>query len=91
MLFPIVGFLQGGRPDTSWLDWLKDWTPRIKCPACGWRPGKHAKWTCDPGCGHCWNTFETGGVCPECRKAWEKTACLECTVWSSHDAWYGTE
>src|SRR6201998_1188981 len=36
--------------------------PRIRCPLCGWSPRKQDKWVCT--CGHSWNTFDTGGVCP---------------------------
>ena len=38
--------------------------PRIRCPLCGWSPRKDDVWSCT--CGHEWNTFETGGVCPAC-------------------------
>jgi hypothetical protein len=38
--------------------------PRIKCPLCGWSPRKDDRWACS--CGHTWNTFDTGGVCPAC-------------------------
>ena len=36
--------------------------PRIRCPLCAWSPGKEDRWFCI--CGHEWNTFDTGGVCP---------------------------
>jgi len=36
--------------------------PRIRCPLCDWSPGKEDEWFCT--CGHQWNTFDTGGVCP---------------------------
>jgi hypothetical protein len=38
--------------------------PRIRCPLCGWSPRKEDKWFCT--CGNEWNTFDTGGVCPDC-------------------------
>lgn len=38
--------------------------PRIRCPLCGWYPRKEDLWGCS--CGHAWNTFDTGGVCPAC-------------------------
>jgi hypothetical protein len=38
--------------------------PRIRCPLCGWSPGKDDHWSCT--CGNSWNTFDTGGVCPNC-------------------------
>jgi hypothetical protein len=36
--------------------------PRIRCPLCGWSPRREDKWFCE--CGHAWNTFDTGGICP---------------------------
>jgi hypothetical protein len=60
--------------------------PRIRCPLCGWQPIKGDVWTCS--CGHAWDTFETGGVCPACLKQWETTACHGCSQFSSHSAWY---
>ena len=36
--------------------------PRIRCSLCGWSPRKEDLWFCT--CGHEWNTFDTGGVCP---------------------------
>jgi len=38
--------------------------PRIRYPLCGWSPGKEDRWSCS--CGHEWNTFDTGAVCPVC-------------------------
>jgi hypothetical protein len=34
--------------------------PRIRCPLCGWSPGKHDLWSCDRG--HQWTTFDRQGV-----------------------------
>ena len=42
--------------------------PRIRCPLCGWSPRKEDKWFCT--CGHEWNTFDTGGICPACLHQW---------------------
>ena len=39
-------------------------------------------------CGHVWNTFDTGGVCPGCLYQWTVTACLSCDRWSAHSEWY---
>ena len=44
------------------------------------------RWRCH--CGHSWNTFDTGGVCPGCRYQWKITKCLRCKEWSAHSDWY---
>jgi len=44
---------------------------RIRCPLCGWSPRKDDLWSCT--CGHEWNTFDTGGVCPACLHQWTET------------------
>src|SRR5688572_30704191 len=59
---------------------------KIYCPKCGWEPVPSSRWICLCRCS--WNTFDTGGVCPDCGKAWEDTACLACTRWSRHRDWY---
>ena len=63
--------------------------PHIRCPKCGWRPGPHDRWACK--CGHIWNTFDTGGVCPACLYQWTVTACLRCGEWSPHSEWYAED
>lgn len=61
----------------------------IYCPKCEWHPQQSSRWWCGQGgCGCSWNTFDTGGVCPDCGKAWEETVCLACHRWSAHRAWY---
>lgn len=60
--------------------------PRIRCPPCGWVPRKGNLWSCT--CGHAWNTFDTGGICPGCLRQWMETQCLSCSRWSPHSAWY---
>jgi hypothetical protein len=62
---------------------------KIRCPKCGWEPSRSDQWMCL--CLHVWNTFETGGVCPACRRQWEETQCLRCQGWSAHDDWYVDE
>lgn len=62
---------------------------RIRCPKCGWSPGPGDQWMCRCGCG--WNTFETGGKCPECGRQWHLTQCLLCGEWSPHDDWYAED
>src|SRR5947209_19324621 len=55
---------------------------RIRCPLCGWSPRKDDRWSCS--CGHAWNTFDTGGVCPACLHQWTSTQCLSRAGWSPH-------
>lgn len=63
----------------------------IECPKCKWQPHANSRWTCS--CGHSWNTFDTGGRCPQCKKQWNETQCLShweggCSKWSPHLDWY---
>ena len=60
--------------------------PHIRCPKCGWHPRKDDRWMCT--CGHRWNTFDTGGVCPGCMRQWTETQCPQCGQWSPHSDWY---
>lgn len=59
---------------------------RIRCPLCGWTPRPENRWSCK--CLHQWNTFDTGGVCPNCLYRWAYTTCLACHQWSPHSDWY---
>src|ERR1700733_14343353 len=59
-------------------------SPRIRCPLCGWSPRN--RWSYN--CGHEWNTFGTGGVCPACLHKWASTQCLKCGGWSPHSDRY---
>jgi hypothetical protein len=61
---------------------------RIRCPRCKWHPHKNSSWYCGPGCWHSWNTFDTGGVCPKCKRQWTETECKSCKRWSPHVDWY---
>jgi hypothetical protein len=61
-------------------------TPRIRCPKCNWMPQAEDRWQCN--CGHVWNTFDTGGVCPGCMYQWKVTQCLRCGEMSPHSDWY---
>lgn len=61
---------------------------KIYCPICRWQPTADARWICQPGCDHCWNTFDTHGRCPQCGKVWRNTRCLVCLEWSKHEHWY---
>jgi hypothetical protein len=59
---------------------------QICCPKCEWEPDGKPYWNCS--CGHQWDTFTTGGRCPECKKVWEETQCIACDEWSPHLDWY---
>ncbi len=59
---------------------------KIACPKCEWEPHAYSRWHC--ACRHVWNTFDTGGVCPQCKKRWKNTQCLSCGKWSPHVDWY---
>lgn len=63
---------------------------RIACPKCEWEPDGRPHWSCT--CGHIWNTFDTGGRCPNCKKQWEWTQCVPhaggCSARSPHLDWY---
>ena len=63
--------------------------PRIRCPLCYWVPRASDRWFCYCGCS--WNTFETGGCCPECAFQWNETKCLACDRWSKHQLWYARD
>lgn len=63
--------------------------PRIRCPLCMWVPRSTDRWQCYCGCS--WNTFDTGGRCPECGFVYQHTMCLACHRWSKHVAWYTDE
>ena len=62
---------------------------KIWCPACEWKPTPTDRWWCGHGgCGHSWNTFDTGGVCPACSKIWKITYCYGCRTGQPHIDWY---
>jgi hypothetical protein len=58
----------------------------IRCPKCNWLPRTEHRWSCK--CGHHWNTFSTGGLCPACNYQWTITGCLRCGQISPHSEWY---
>ena len=60
--------------------------PGIRCPKCMWTPRPKFLWSCK--CGHCWNTFDTRGLCPGCGYQWEITGCFQCGAMSPHLDWY---
>jgi hypothetical protein len=63
--------------------------PHIRCPKCRYAPRAEDRWFCN--CGHSWNTFDTGGVCPSCLYQWKITACPRCGAWSAHSDWYAED
>ncbi len=65
--------------------------PRIRCPRCEWQPSKNSRWSCVKECDCSWNTFDTHGKCPRCRRQWRVTACLKCSRYSPHEDWYEKE
>jgi len=84
----VVAFLLNRRAPTADIHRFDPAFTRIRCPLCQWQPQKSDRWYCSPGCYHCWNTFDTAGVCPGCDKHWQETACLKFHGWSLHEAWY---
>jgi hypothetical protein len=62
---------------------------KLRCPLCAWVPRKSDRWFCTCGCA--WNTFDTGGRCPECSYQWTETQCFACEEFSPHRAWYAGE
>jgi len=47
------------------------------CPSCRTAPPIGPIWRCNK-CDTKFDTFETGGVCPQCSARFEKTTCLDC-------------
>lgn len=47
------------------------------CPSCRTAPPLGPIWRCNK-CDTKFDTFETGGVCPQCSARFDKTACLDC-------------
>lgn len=47
------------------------------CPSCRTAPPIGAIWRCNK-CDTNFDTFETGGVCPQCSARFDRTACLDC-------------
>ncbi len=64
---------------------------RIACPNCDWEPDGRAHWVCD-ACFTVWDTFDTTGICPGCRKQFTHTDCVPtaggCPTNSPHLDWY---
>lgn len=84
--FFIAVRLKWGDSDLGLNPFMKNQSPDVSCPKCRVKPEKSQLWYCV--CGHSWNTFDTGGSCPNCQKAWHKTQCPSCDAWSHHIDWY---
>ncbi len=60
--------------------------PGFACPRCGAAPPVGNWWKC--ACRADFDTFVSGGTCPECRRTYTQTACLDCQQASPHQAFY---
>ena len=56
------------------------------CPSCRTAPPIGPIWRCNK-CDTKFDTFETGGVCPQCSARFEKTTCLDCRHQASIPEW----
>jgi Zn-dependent protease len=56
------------------------------CPNCHAAPPMGPVWVCDL-CGQNFDSFESGGRCPNCGKLHENTMCVECRTMSPIGAW----
>jgi len=63
----------------------------IRCPKCDWEPYAGCLWVCDV-CKTKWDTFDTHGQCPGCRKIFIDTQCPKskggCGEMSLNADWY---
>ena len=59
------------------------------CPTCNIAPPVGEYWRCSQ-CGHSFDTFETGAVCPSCRSQFPATQCLDCGRQHALPAWAST-
>jgi len=82
-------------PPRLWMSWILSLSRRRTTGHLGraldvrFVVGRPAKTICGlDTCGHSWNTFNTGGVCPACLYRWISTQCLSCAHWSPHSGWY---
>jgi Zn-dependent protease len=56
------------------------------CPSCRTAPPIGPIWRCNK-CDTKFDTFETGGVCPQCSARFEKTTCLDCRHQATISEW----
>jgi len=61
----------------------------IRCPLCAWEYSPGVRWQCAPdGCGAAFDTFATGGKCPQCSAQFPVTWCPACHEGTPHKRWY---
>jgi Zn-dependent protease len=58
----------------------------FSCPHCKTSPPMGEYWRCSK-CGQPFDTFQTGGVCPNCRSHFDVTRCLDCGTVSPIHEW----
>jgi Zn-dependent protease len=56
------------------------------CPACKASPPIGDYWKCGK-CGHAFDTFQTGAVCPHCATQYAATKCLDCGAMHPMNQW----
>jgi Zn-dependent protease len=61
-------------------------TPGFACPSCETAPPAGAYWKCSH-CGQAFDTFQTRGVCPNCKAQFVVTKCLDCGVAKPMSEW----
>ena len=59
----------------------------ITCPGCGNSPPAAPLWRC--ACGVAFDTFATGGICPQCGRPFTVTACPHCGQAFPFEQWHG--
>jgi len=60
--------------------------PGFACPSCHTAPPLGPFWTCNK-CNTAFDTFATGGVCPQCSARFANTMCLDCRHKASIAEW----
>ncbi len=61
-------------------------TSGFACPSCNTAPPVGAYWKCSH-CGQAFDTFQTRGVCPNCKAQFATTKCLDCGVAKPMGEW----
>jgi Zn-dependent protease len=63
-------------------------TAGFACPSCKTSPPVGAYWKCSH-CGQAFDTFQTRGVCPNCKAQFTITKCLDCGAAKPMSEWIG--